>query len=359
MNDMNLNGVFRTHARPDCVACASAGEPLYAGVPDLMLGTVGRWRVVRCTNAQCRTLWLDPAPLREDLPNAYQNYLTHDTGRPLVRGRRLRDRLRAAFLAQSLGYPAEVGTLDRLLAGLAGLLPPFRQSVQREVMFLPFRPGGRVLEIGCGNGRQLERLMQAGWQVQGVDFDPHAVARARELGMPVALGDLAAQGFEPASFDAIVSSHVIEHVPDPAALLRECRRLLKPGGQLVMLTPNALALGHRIYGAAWAGLDPPRHLFVFSAASLSRLVRDAGFVVERLHSRWLAAAGWFLASRMRARAALNSSFAALPDAGVRIPLRHWLLALAEGTACTLGAACGEELVVVARPVDASADSARP
>lgn len=359
MNNAKSNGPFRTCSRPSCSVCGSGGALLYEGVPDLMLGIAGRWRVVRCLNSACGTLWLDPAPLQEDLPNAYQNYLTHDTGRPLVRGMRRRDRVRAALLNQSLGYGAAVSRLDRLLARVAGWLPPFRQSVQREVMFVPYRRGGLLLEIGCGNGRQLERLAQAGWQVQGVDFDPTAAETARALGLPVALGDLATQAFAPASFDAIVSSHVIEHIPDPVALLQECRRLLKPDGVLVMLTPNAAALGHRLYGAAWAGLDPPRHLYVFTAQALDSMARRAGFAPEPVYTRWLAAAGWFLASRMRARAAVEGSFTPLPGPGMRIPLRHWLLAIAEGAACSLGLHWGEELVIVARPAKPDRSSAIP
>jgi 2-polyprenyl-3-methyl-5-hydroxy-6-metoxy-1,4-benzoquinol methylase len=356
MREATGRAVLRTNARPRCVVCGSEGRQLYEGVPDLMLGIAGRWRVVRCLGPECGTLWLDPAPLQEDLPNAYQNYLTHDSGRPLLGVARRRDRVRAAVLAQWLGYPAKVTVLDRLLARVAGWIPPLRQSVQREVMFVPYRPGGRLLEIGCGNGRQLERLAQAGWQVQGVDFDPRAVQTARSLGLPVALGDLAAQGFAAESFDAIVSSHVIEHVPDPVALLRECRRLLKPDGILVVMTPNAEAFGHRLYSAAWVGLDPPRHLYVFSAWALVRMARQASLEPTALHSRWIAAAGWFLASRMRARAAVEGSFTALPGPEMRFPLRYWLLAALEALSCALGRPWGEELVLVARPAAVEPDS---
>lgn len=343
------SGPFRTRPRPRCVVCGSAGHLLYEGIPDLMLGIPGRWRVVRCDSQDCRSLWLDPAPLREDLPNAYLNYLTHEPGRPIAPGHRLRDRLRRAHLQRVLGYPANVSGLDRVLARLAALLPVFRQSVEREVMFVPFRAGGRLLEIGCGNGRQLERLVQAGWQAQGVDFDPAAVKQARSLGLQVSLGDIAEQGFADGCFDAVVASHVVEHVPEPLAFLRECRRILKPDGTLVLLTPNPSALGHRLFGAAWAGLDPPRHLFVFTGPALDRLAAEAGFAARSVRSRWLAAAGWFLASRLRADAARRDSFALLPADGSRIPLRYWLLALVEGIGSSVGLRWGEELVLVAQP----------
>lgn len=347
--DIGVIGPFRTQPRATCAVCGSTGHLLYEGIPDLLLGIAGRWQVVRCDNRECRTLWLDPAPLREDLPNAYQNYLTHEPGHPVASGRGWRDRIRRAHLQRALGYPASVSLVDGWLARLAGLLPVFRQSAEREVMFVPFRAGGRLLEVGCGNGRQLERMAQAGWRAQGVDFDPAAVRQARSLGLEVGLGDVAEQGFADETFDAVVASHVIEHVPEPAAFLRECRRVLKPDGYLVILTPSATALGHRLFGAAWVGLDPPRHLCIFTSRSLDRLAFDAGYAVRSVRSRWLAAAGWFLASRMRADAALDSSFAALPAAGSRIPLRYWLWAMIEGVGAGIGVDWAEELVLIAKP----------
>lgn len=103
--------------------------------------------------------------------------------------------------------------------------------------------------------------MQAlGWQVEGVDFDPKGVRNAQAKGLTVHLGDLDRQGYPDDSFDAVAMSHVIEHVPDPSALLRECRRILKPGGRLVVLTPNVASWGHRLYGSDWRGLEPPRRM---------------------------------------------------------------------------------------------------
>ena len=70
------------------------------------------------------------------------------------------------------------------------------------------------------------------------------------------------------SFDAVIMSHVIEHVPQPRELLAECARLLKLGGRLVMLTPNAESFGLDYYGRCWRGLEPPRHLQIFSQPAL-------------------------------------------------------------------------------------------
>jgi SAM-dependent methyltransferase len=81
------------------------------------------------------------------------------------------------------------------------------------------------------------------------------------------------------SFDAVIMSHVIEHVPHPRELLTECARVLKPGGRLVMLTPNAESFGLDYYGRCWRGLEPPRHLQIFSQLALEQIAKQAGLNV--------------------------------------------------------------------------------
>jgi len=70
---------------------------------------------------------------------------------------------------------------------------------------------------------------------------------------------------------------VIEHLHDPAGAVAAAHALLNPGGQLVVITPNSRASGLERWGAAWMGLDPPRHLCVFSASGLEKTMEAAGF----------------------------------------------------------------------------------
>jgi len=75
----------------------------------------------------------------------------------------------------------------------------------------------------------------------------------------------------------ITLSHVIEHVHDPLKLLRQCFELLAPGGRLWLQTPNLRSLGHAVFGPAWRGLEPPRHLVLFDRATLMAALAGAGF----------------------------------------------------------------------------------
>lgn len=186
-----------------------------------------------------------------------------------------------------------------------------------------------------------------GWDVVGVDFDEKGVLNARSKGLNVHHGDLVAQEFEGGIFDAVVMSHVIEHVPDPLRILKECFRILKPGGVLVVLTPNTLSLGHKLYGRNWRGLEPPRHLHLFNTNALQNLALDAGFddVSCRSSAR---ARKIFLQSRMCARGGAVDS-----RRRVSISLRIWavMMEFLEGVANVFLKNVGEELTLTAKKHD--------
>jgi 2-polyprenyl-3-methyl-5-hydroxy-6-metoxy-1,4-benzoquinol methylase len=75
----------------------------------------------------------------------------------------------------------------------------------------------------------------------------------------------------------VTLSHVIEHVHDPVETLRHCCRVLEPGGYLWIETPNVDSAGYATFGRFWRGLEAPRHLVIFNADSLARLLRQVGF----------------------------------------------------------------------------------
>jgi SAM-dependent methyltransferase len=192
--------------------------------------------------------------------------------------------VRRGFLANAHGYTSGVRQWDRVLALPVHALPSMRDRWSFGVMGLAARPGGRLLDIGCGVGDFLADMTHLGWDAEGVETDSQVIQVCRQRGLRVREGPLEHQHYPDDSFDAITAKHVIEHVHDPVAMLRECARILKPGGRVMMLTPNLRSLGHRVFGASWIGLDAPRHLVLFSAGSLRDAATTAGLDVVRLWS---------------------------------------------------------------------------
>src|SRR5437667_9763224 len=112
-----------------------------------------------------------------------------------------------------------------------------------------------------------------GWGVVGVEVDEAAAELARqEHGLTIHTGPIESAPFPEGSFDVITCQHVLEHIASPLPFLRSVARLLKPGGRLVMVTPNARSLGHAWFGQDCYSLDPPRHLVLHTTASVRTLV---------------------------------------------------------------------------------------
>lgn len=157
----------------------------------------------------------------------------------------------------------------------------FAKSALRDL------PPGRFLDIGCGLGFFMESVRRhAGWEVYGVEFGAGAVEFARrELGLDVRRGSLEEAGFGESFFDYIQIRNVLEHVTDPVALLRECRRILKPGGTFHLFVPNgavdSLDLIRFEREEGRAGVSKSGHLFFFPRRTLLRMFDETGFRVER------------------------------------------------------------------------------
>src|SRR5262249_36333153 len=117
--------------------------------------------------------------------------------------------------------------------------PPPRGRPGKERQTLPWVGEGRLLDFGCGGGSYLEGMPRQGWPVTGLDASRRAVQRVRaELGLPALVGSLPHPELAPDSFDVITMWHSLEHVHAPREVLREARRLLAPGGRLLVAVPN-------------------------------------------------------------------------------------------------------------------------
>lgn len=268
---------------PTCYSCGSAGLPVQTHVldPD---GTIsGEWSFRKCPKTECGLVWLDPAPLETELWKAYVTYHTHTRATS-----NKAEKLLLSFvnrLAKTALFPLW-----------------FRNGLWRETDYLRYMtlkttPPGRLLDVGCGGGRFMNRMRRLGWEVEGIDFDEKATRKiSQRYGMKTYTGDLVSCKLAGASYDAITMSHTIEHLFDPDKTLGECMRLLKPGGRLVVTTPNVAGAAATLFGRFWRGWEPPRHLHLFSVGSLRNILLKSGFDIGELRTTSAGAAGIYLVS---------------------------------------------------------------
>lgn len=141
---------------------------------------------------------------------------------------------------------------------------------------------GRVLDIGAGTGGQVAELVRLGYEAVGLEPNPQAVAIAQSRGHPVRQGTAEATPFEDSSFDTVILTQVVEHLVDPIAALSSIRRLVRPGGRLIVLTPNVQGLPRRLFGGEWAHWHPPYHVHLFGRGQLRRAISEAGYHVEQV-----------------------------------------------------------------------------
>jgi SAM-dependent methyltransferase len=144
---------------------------------------------------------------------------------------------------------------------------------------VPIVVGGRFLDVGCGSGDMVAAMARLGMESEGVEPSRYAATKATEAGLRVTCGLLHDAAFPDASFDVVSMFHVLEHIPEPIEVLRECRRILKPGGELVIAVPNFDSLVFALVGKSWVGLQLPSHVQYFSPNSLRRAAVRAGFAV--------------------------------------------------------------------------------
>ncbi len=154
----------------------------------------------------------------------------------------------------------------------------------RQTRRPPGKPG-EILDIGCAQGQYLAYVASLGWRGAGVELDPvSAQYAAEQLGITVRAGPAEVElGYWPdGSFDVVTLWHVLEHLYDPARVLREVRRVLKPGGTLLLEVPNYASLWSRVFGGLWFALEPPYHRFHYQPDTLERALQAAGFSSVRV-----------------------------------------------------------------------------
>jgi 2-polyprenyl-3-methyl-5-hydroxy-6-metoxy-1,4-benzoquinol methylase len=150
--------------------------------------------------------------------------------------------------------------------------------------------GNRVLDVGCSSGYLARPLAERGNTIVGLELDPEAARAAEEFCELVLVGDVETMDLplEPGSFDVVLGGDVIEHLRDPAATLARLRPLLRPGGRVVLSTPNVAnwAIRLSLLSGRWRytdrGILDRSHTHLFTRATLAETLEQAGYRVERI-----------------------------------------------------------------------------
>ncbi|MBK9125769.1 MAG: class I SAM-dependent methyltransferase [Chloroflexi bacterium] len=334
---------IRIRPNPTCIVCGSQGVPLYTGLQDRQSSSPQEWRMMRCVNDNCQLHFLDPVPHEDDLILAYhEDYYTHGVQQRDIR----RPWTRTVYIRHQYGYDVDKLQWWQQVLGVLGLIDFTRKTwLDRSVAYLPACPGGRLVEVGFGSGEMLRELARLGWRVEGVEFDAVAVEVAKTKGLDVHKGSLLEQEYPDDSIDAILISHVIEHVYDPTKLLSECRRILKPGGMLIVFTPNNTSLSHRVFRQDCWLLEPPRHLQFFGVKSMSKVLDQAGLRNREIFTTTHNVRGYFIAS-LQIRESSRYSPAKRVTLGMKLQsIGFYML---ERAMLWIDPGAGEELVAIAR-----------
>lgn len=148
------------------------------------------------------------------------------------------------------------------------------------------RKTGKLLDYGCGTGAFLLEMKSAAWEVQGMEPDPGARSRAEALTASNIMEPEKLAALDSASVDVVTMWHVLEHVHDLHETLSQVKRILNENGLLVVAVPNHMSHDASHYAENWAAYDVPRHLYHFSPASITHLMKMHGLEVREVLPMW-------------------------------------------------------------------------
>lgn len=296
-----------------CVVCGSDDPRPYRR--DMYAIGALRFHLVRC--GQCGFVYVNPRPDAATMARLYSDADYYNYGYNLgvepVNYFERRDELLAS-------YDRTVADLERELCG-----------------------PGDLLELGSAGGFLLEAARRRGWRVRGIEVSTPAVRYSRsEFGLDIFEGTIEECDFEPESFDVVIADNVLEHCDDPLRALRLMRRLLRPGGHLVVIVPTyvnsawfrALLDVQRLVPKELLGREllrilkmdpdhdggPPYHLLEFDRRTLLRLVERAHLEVVSTQGSVPLPAHLFKAQHLSLRDRLLREAFRLVDASMRMRL---------------------------------------
>jgi 2-polyprenyl-3-methyl-5-hydroxy-6-metoxy-1,4-benzoquinol methylase len=246
-----------------CPICASrAGHKVTMSIDAKTFKPTTHGQVYECT--ECLAGFLHPRPTPEETANFYNLDAYYTTGQ--------------SHMAQATSSTF----LSKLRTHLAWRLDKGTTLLETITAALP--SNAKVVDIGCGSGRLVTELVKRGHNAVGVEREAKSISLHR-MDISVFKGTAEALPTEliRGTYDAVIFSHVLEHLTDPVGALRNAASLLKPAGGLFVEVPNNDALIAVRSGLSWEHLDIPRHVNFFNEASLSKAMQQAGLKPEQTY----------------------------------------------------------------------------
>ena len=272
-----------------CDLCHSDQSEVVTRQRDLLLEvTHDEFTIVKC--CRCGLVYLNPRPSKELLSSYYPTvYYPPVQAKARTQfqqqAKKVSAQIKRWVLEDYYGYPSTVSAGWSRIVRRILLWPDKTLRELKGRHPLPWRGEGKVLDVGCGVGGHLKTLQDLGWEPYGIEISEVAAAHARKLVTGnIHTGTLESAPFPPQSFDLILMSHSLEHLPSPVAALRLVHRLLNGDGLLVVSVPNVDSLEFKLFGRWWFPLDPPRHFYHFDKHSLSGIFAQAGFRLQRVRT---------------------------------------------------------------------------
>jgi SAM-dependent methyltransferase len=244
----------------NCPICKSHSADKVYELYDDRYGYLGEYSLLECQN--CQHKFLDHQFSPADLTDLYSNY-----------------------------YPRSSFSIDEFkpLTYKKGFSSWFNGEGQSAYTYVP--ENVTILDIGCGFGQSLAYHQDRGCDVFGVEADSNIKRVAEKFGFNVKVGLFDACDYKPDTFDYVTMDQVLEHVTDPADVLKGINLILKDNGHLVLSFPNANGWGAKIFRKKWINWHTPYHLHFYSDESLDILAKDCGFEVVKKQtitsSEWL------------------------------------------------------------------------
>jgi len=288
-----------------CLVCAGVTEPSAGQLFDTRFGIQCTCEVRRCV--QCGLEQLSPVPAPARLKSLYERYYN---------------------------FSGERGTVYTTLREWFFSSPLYRLWIRLDgdISFHCRHGSGRLLDIGCNEGRTLKNYARSGYQAEGIELNDTAAAVARTAGFKVFTGELA--DFTPAApYNVAVLSNVLEHSLDPKSMLRLVRSVLKNDGQVWVSCPNSQSWLRPVFGRWWINWHVPFHITHFSPLALQRLLEDSGFrrieVWQITPALWVASSiiTWLFARRGKPTSQLRNPLLifglVLACRALLFPLLYW------------------------------------